>query len=65
MFVKIACLVVMFFFFLAIIVSENTKKVLVECASSHLRHKNFASSYGARLASSSARILLQSVPGYF
>ncbi|XP_020090267.1 uncharacterized protein LOC109711554 isoform X2 [Ananas comosus] len=44
-------------------INENTKKVLVECASSHLRHKNFASSYGARLASSSARILLQSVPG--
>ncbi|KAI9085053.1 hypothetical protein K1719_033045 [Acacia pycnantha] len=44
-------------------VHENTKKLLVECAASHLRHNKVASSYGTRLSSSSGRILLQSVPG--
>ncbi|KAI4366731.1 hypothetical protein MLD38_022571 [Melastoma candidum] len=44
-------------------INESTKKILVECAASHLRQKKFATSYGARLSSSSGRILLQSVPG--
>ncbi|CAL5354428.1 unnamed protein product [Camellia sinensis] len=44
-------------------IHEHTKKLLVECASSHLKHKKFTSSYGSRLTSSSGRILLQSVPG--
>ncbi|XP_061362703.1 uncharacterized protein LOC133306399 [Gastrolobium bilobum] len=44
-------------------IHEHTKKLLVECAASHLRNKKFASSFGARLTSSSGRILLQSVPG--
>lgn len=43
--------------------SEHTKKLLAECASSHLKHKKFTTDYGSRLTSSSARILLQSVPG--
>lgn len=42
---------------------EHTKKLLLECASSHLKHRKFATSYGSRLTSSSGRILLQSVPG--
>lgn len=42
---------------------EHTKKLLVECASSHLKHRKFTTSYGSRLTSSSGRILLQSVPG--
>ncbi|GFZ15710.1 P-loop containing nucleoside triphosphate hydrolases superfamily protein [Actinidia rufa] len=44
-------------------IHEHTKKLLVECASSHLKHKKFTTAYGARLTSSSGRILLQSVPG--
>ncbi|KAI4356950.1 hypothetical protein L6164_000928 [Bauhinia variegata] len=44
-------------------IHEPTKTLLVECAASHLRHKDLALSYGARLASSSARILLQGIPG--
>lgn len=43
--------------------SDHTKNILVECVSSHIRQKNAASMYGARLESSSERILLQSVPG--
>ncbi|AES89435.2 P-loop nucleoside triphosphate hydrolase superfamily protein [Medicago truncatula] len=43
--------------------SEHTKNLLTECAASHLRHNKFASSYGIHLASSSGRILLQSIPG--
>ncbi|XP_074590357.1 uncharacterized protein LOC141846248 isoform X2 [Curcuma longa] len=44
-------------------IREHTKNLLTECAASHLRHKNFASSYGARLISSTGRILLQGLPG--
>ncbi|OVA17037.1 AAA+ ATPase domain [Macleaya cordata] len=44
-------------------INENTKNLLVECATSHLKHKKFTASYGARLTSSSGRILLQSSPG--
>ncbi|KAL5761348.1 hypothetical protein ACOSP7_017612 [Xanthoceras sorbifolium] len=44
-------------------IHEHSKNLLVECTASHLRHKKFTASYGARLASSSGRILLQSVPG--
>ncbi|XP_065868956.1 uncharacterized protein [Euphorbia lathyris] len=44
-------------------VNEHTKSVLVECVSSHLKNKKCSVSYGARLSSSSGRILLQSVPG--
>ncbi|XP_072978016.1 uncharacterized protein [Typha angustifolia] len=44
-------------------VNEHTKNLLVECAASHLKHKNFTSSYGSRLVSSGGRILLQSMPG--
>ncbi|KAG5531841.1 hypothetical protein RHGRI_026451 [Rhododendron griersonianum] len=44
-------------------IHEHTKKLLAECASSHLKHKKFTTAYGSRLTSSSARILLQSVPG--
>lgn len=44
--------------------SEHTKNLLVECAASHLKHKKFTTSFGARLTSSSGRILLQSVPGW-
>ncbi|KAG5245363.1 peroxisomal ATPase [Salix suchowensis] len=44
-------------------INEHTKNTLVECVSSHLKHKKCTSSYGARLTSSSGRILLQSVPG--
>ncbi|CAJ1933826.1 unnamed protein product [Sphenostylis stenocarpa] len=43
--------------------NENTKNLLVECATSHLRHNKFASTFGTRLSSSSGRILLQSIPG--
>ncbi|KAJ6929576.1 hypothetical protein NC652_013454 [Populus alba x Populus x berolinensis] len=43
--------------------SEHTKNTLVECVASHLKHKKCTTSYGARLTSSSGRILLQSVPG--
>ncbi|KAF8068135.1 hypothetical protein N665_1150s0009 [Sinapis alba] len=42
---------------------EHTKDTLVECVSSHIKQRNVASTYGARLDSSSRRILLQSVPG--
>ncbi|KAJ4866481.1 P-loop containing nucleoside triphosphate hydrolases superfamily protein [Raphanus sativus] len=42
---------------------EHTKDTLVECVSSHMKQRNVASTYGARLDSSSGRILLQSVPG--
>ncbi|XWS54330.1 hypothetical protein CRYUN_Cryun10bG0080700 [Craigia yunnanensis] len=44
-------------------IRENTKNILVECVVSHLKHKELTASYGARLTSSSGRILLQSVPG--
>ncbi|KAL9258939.1 Outer mitochondrial transmembrane helix translocase-like protein [Drosera capensis] len=44
-------------------IHENTKRLLVECAASHLKNKKFTSMYGCRLNSSSERILLQSVPG--
>ncbi|XP_038995940.1 uncharacterized protein LOC120120347 isoform X1 [Hibiscus syriacus] len=44
-------------------IHENTKNILVECVSSHLKHKELTASYGAQLPSSSGRILLQSVPG--
>ncbi|KAK7258075.1 hypothetical protein RIF29_32494 [Crotalaria pallida] len=44
-------------------INEHTKNLLVECAASHLRHDKFASAFGTRLASSSGRILLQSIPG--
>ncbi|XP_075657468.1 uncharacterized protein LOC142627481 isoform X3 [Castanea sativa] len=44
-------------------IHEHTKNLLVECAASHLKHKKFTTSFGARLMSSSGRILLQSVPG--
>ncbi|KAH7840384.1 hypothetical protein Vadar_016229 [Vaccinium darrowii] len=44
-------------------IHEHTKKLLAECASSHLKRKKFTTTYGSRLTSSSARILLQSVPG--
>ncbi|KAF4394734.1 hypothetical protein F8388_015640 [Cannabis sativa] len=44
-------------------IHDHTKKLLVECAASHLNHKKVTSSYGARLSSSSGRILLQSAPG--
>lgn len=44
-------------------VHEHTKNLLVECAASHLKHKKCATSYGARLTSSSGRILLQGSPG--
>ncbi|KAG0476234.1 hypothetical protein HPP92_013075 [Vanilla planifolia] len=44
-------------------INEHTKMLLVECAASHLRQKKFASAYGARLTSSTGRILLQSMPG--
>uniref|UniRef100_A0A1D1ZG64 ATPase family AAA domain-containing protein 1 n=1 Tax=Anthurium amnicola TaxID=1678845 RepID=A0A1D1ZG64_9ARAE len=43
--------------------NEDTKNLLMECAMSHLKHDKFASSYGARLTSSSRRILLQSIAG--
>lgn len=43
--------------------NEQSKNLLVECAASHLKHKNLTSLYGARLTSSSGRILLQSIPG--
>ncbi|XP_056848627.1 uncharacterized protein LOC108818667 isoform X2 [Raphanus sativus] len=42
---------------------EHSKDTLVECVSSHMKQRNVASTYGARLDSSSGRILLQSVPG--
>ncbi|KAI3454493.1 hypothetical protein Pfo_011156 [Paulownia fortunei] len=41
---------------------EHTKNLLVECTASHLKHKKFTTDYGARLTSSSGRILLQSIP---
>lgn len=44
-------------------IHENTKNLLMECAVTHLKHKNSSAKYGARLASSSGRILLQSLPG--
>ncbi|GLT25941.1 hypothetical protein SLA2020_010390 [Shorea laevis] len=44
-------------------VHEHTKNLLVECVASHLKHRRSATSFGARLTSSSGRILLQSVPG--
>ncbi|GAA0138911.1 hypothetical protein LIER_00564 [Lithospermum erythrorhizon] len=44
-------------------VNETTKNVLMECATSHLKHKKFTASYGGRLNSSSGRILLQSIQG--
>lgn len=44
-------------------VHEHTKNLLVECAASHLKQNKSNLAYGSRLASSSGRILLQSVPG--
>ncbi|CAH2053281.1 unnamed protein product [Thlaspi arvense] len=44
-------------------IHDHTKNILVECVSSHIRQANAATVYGARLDSSSGRILLQSVPG--
>ncbi|XP_048233684.1 uncharacterized protein LOC8286329 isoform X2 [Ricinus communis] len=44
-------------------INEHTKSVLVECVASHIKHKKFTAAYGARLRSSSGRILLQSIPG--
>ncbi|XP_044493531.1 uncharacterized protein LOC123216929 isoform X2 [Mangifera indica] len=44
-------------------IHEHTKNLLVECVTSHLKHKKFAASFGACLSSSSGRILLRSVPG--
>uniref|UniRef100_A0A2P2LCR6 Uncharacterized protein LOC8286329 isoform X2 n=1 Tax=Rhizophora mucronata TaxID=61149 RepID=A0A2P2LCR6_RHIMU len=44
-------------------INEHAKSVLVECVASHLKHKKVTDSYGARLISSSCRILLQSIPG--
>ncbi|CAK8576826.1 unnamed protein product [Lathyrus sativus] len=44
-------------------INERTKNLLTECAASRLRHNKLASSFGTRLASSSGRILLQSIPG--
>ncbi|KAJ7954529.1 ATPase family AAA domain-containing protein 1 [Quillaja saponaria] len=44
-------------------INKHTKNLLVECVASHLKHKKFTASYGARLTSSSGRILLQGVPG--
>ncbi|XAR53219.1 Adenosinetriphosphatase [Bertholletia excelsa] len=44
-------------------IHEHTKKLLVECAASHLKNKKWTTKYGANLISSSGRILLQSVPG--
>lgn len=44
-------------------IHENTKSLLVECVASHLKHYNSPAKYGSRLASSSDRILLQSLPG--
>ncbi|KAF5202494.1 p-loop containing nucleoside triphosphate hydrolases superfamily protein [Thalictrum thalictroides] len=44
-------------------IHEHTKNLLVDCVASHLKHKKFTVSYGARLTSSSGRILLQSSPG--
>ncbi|XP_020255603.1 uncharacterized protein LOC109832631 isoform X1 [Asparagus officinalis] len=44
-------------------IEEHTKNLLVECATSHLKHKKLATTYGSRLSSSSGRILLQTVPG--
>ncbi|KAJ8747826.1 hypothetical protein K2173_012416 [Erythroxylum novogranatense] len=43
--------------------NANAKSILVECVESHFKHKKLTNSYGARLASSSGRILLQSTPG--
>lgn len=42
---------------------DHTKNILVECVSSHIRQRNATSMYGARLDSSSGRILLQGLPG--
>ncbi|KAI3713969.1 hypothetical protein L1987_72558 [Smallanthus sonchifolius] len=44
-------------------IHEHSKNLLVECAASHLKNKQFTTTYGSRLDSSSGRILLQSVPG--
>ncbi|CAK9163412.1 unnamed protein product [Ilex paraguariensis] len=44
-------------------IHEHTKNLLVECAAAHLKHRKFTAAYGARLTSSSGRILLQSIPG--
>ncbi|KAJ8770024.1 hypothetical protein K2173_009752 [Erythroxylum novogranatense] len=43
--------------------NANAKSILVECVESHFKHKKLTNSYGARLTSSSGRILLQSTPG--
>ncbi|KAF8081631.1 hypothetical protein N665_0873s0005 [Sinapis alba] len=43
-------------------IHDHTKNILVECVSSHIRQKNATSVYGARLDSSSGRILLQGHP---
>ncbi|KAF3530202.1 hypothetical protein DY000_02042333 [Brassica cretica] len=44
-------------------IHDHTKNILVECVSSHIRQRNATSMYGARLDSSSGRILLQGLPG--
>ncbi|CAK7337968.1 unnamed protein product [Dovyalis caffra] len=44
-------------------INEHSKNTLVECVASNLKHKKCTTSYGARLTSSSGRIMLQSVPG--
>ncbi|XP_050375400.1 uncharacterized protein LOC126792927 isoform X1 [Argentina anserina] len=44
-------------------IDEPTKNLLMECAAAHLKHNKCTSTYGARLTSSSGRILLQSAPG--
>ncbi|KAJ8747298.1 hypothetical protein K2173_011563 [Erythroxylum novogranatense] len=44
-------------------INESVKNILVECVDSHFKHKKLMNSYGARLASSTGRILLQSIPG--
>lgn len=43
-------------------VNEKLKKLLVECTTSHIKHTEYTS-YGARLSSSSGRILLRGIPG--
>ncbi|KAI3928236.1 hypothetical protein MKW98_023837 [Papaver atlanticum] len=42
---------------------NKVKNLLLDCAASHLKHKDVTASYGNRLASSSGRIRLQSPPG--
>lgn len=60
----LSVLIIRFLLFILFFSRDHTKNLLVECAASHLKHKKFTVSYGARLTSSSGRILLQSVPGW-